>query len=99
MVYPGATASTSQVHINNMYIIYNFVCLADLLVCQILGAVALLVASPLTIVTLGIRLRSNSGFLFRQGNRLATLTSLPFSLLVFLETSVLIDRQHLMFLF
>ena len=82
-----------------MYIIYTFVCLAGLLVCQILGAVALPVASPLTIVALGIRLRSNSGFLFRRGNRLAALTSLPFSLLVFLETSVPIDHQHLMFLF
>src|SRR4051794_21384949 len=81
-----------------MYIIYTFVCLAGLLVFQILGAVALPVASPLTIVALGIKLRSNSGFLFRRGNRLAALTSLPFSLLVFLETSVPIDHQHLMFL-
>src|SRR3954462_6531651 len=98
MKYPGATASTSQVHINNMYIIYTFVCLSGLLVCRILGAVALPVASPLTIVALGIRLRANSGFLFRHGNWLAALTSLLFTLLVFLETSVLIDHKHLMFL-
>src|SRR4051812_11609092 len=88
---------TSQVHINNMYIIYTFVCLVGLLVCQILGAVALPVASTLAIIALGIRIRANSGFLFRHYNRLAALTSLPFSLLVFLETSGLIDHQHLMF--
>ena len=97
MKYPGATSSTSQVHINNMYITYTFVCLAGLLVRQIHGAVALPMASPLAIVALGVRLRASSGFLFRRGNRFAALLSLLLAFLVLLETGGLIDHQHFMF--
>ena len=80
-----------------MYITYTFVFLASLLIRQILGAVALLMASPLTIVALGIRLRASSRFLFRCGNRFATLLSLVLAFLVLLETGGPIDHEHLMF--
>ena len=81
-----------------MYITYTFVHFAGLLICQILGAVALLVASALTIEALSLRLRAIPGFLLRSSNRLATLLEvyLWLAFLAFLETSGLIDHQHLM---
>src|SRR3954468_15696083 len=95
--YPGATASSSKVHINNMYITYTFVHLAILLIRQILGAVPLPVSSLLAVKALSFRLRSRSGFLLLSSNLLAVLLEvpllLPFALL--LETSGLIDHQHL----
>src|SRR3954467_5633396 len=98
--YPGATASSSKVHINNMYITYTFVHLAILLIRQILGAVPLPVSSLLAVKALSFRLRSRSGFLLLSSNLLAVLPEvpllLPFALL--LPTSSLIDHQHLMLL-
>src|SRR6266536_1536188 len=96
--YPGTTTSISKVHINNMYIKYTF-CLAILLIRQILGAVPLQVTSPFAVEALSFRLRSRLGLLHLSSNLLAILLEvplLPFSL--FLETSGLVDHQHLMLL-
>src|SRR3989337_542918 len=96
--YPGATASISKVHINNMYIKYTFH-FAILLFCQILGAVSLPVTSPFAVEALSLRLRSRLGLLHLSSNLLAVLLEvplLPFTL--FLETGGLVDHQHLMLL-
>src|SRR3954463_9046534 len=94
--YPGATASSSKAHINNMYITYTFVHFAILLIRQILGAVPLPVTSLLVVEALSLRLRSRLGFLLLSSNLLAVLLEvpllLPFALI--LETSGLIDHQH-----
>src|SRR3954466_6180393 len=96
--YPGATASSSKVHINNMYIIYTFVHLAILLIRQILGAVPLPVTSLLAVEALSLRLRSRLGFLLLSSNLLAILPEVPLLLpfALFLETGGLINHQHLM---
>src|SRR6266511_2784414 len=97
--YPGATTSISKVHINNMYIKYTFH-FAILLIRQILGAVLLPVTSPFTVEALSFRLRSRLGLLHLSSNLLAVLLEvplLPFAL--FLETSGLVNHQHLMLLF
>src|SRR5664279_1162866 len=96
--YPGATASTSKVHINNMYITYTFVHFAGLLIRQIFGAVSLPVPSALAVKTLSIRLRAGLGPLLRRGNIFAALLEVTIWL-AFLETSGFIDHQHLMLLF
>ena len=83
-----------------MYITYTFVHLAILLIRQILGAVPLPVTSLLAVEELSLRLRSRLGFLLLSNNLFAVLLEvplLPFAL--FLETSGLIDHQHLMLLF
>ena len=79
--YPGATAISSKVHINNMYITYTFVHLAILLIRQILGAVPLPVASLLKVEALSFRLRSRLGFLLLNNNLLAVLLEVPLLLL------------------
>ena len=95
--YPGATKSISKVHINNMYITYTFVHLAILLIRQIIGAVPLLVTNPFAVEALSFRLGSSFGLLPGSGNLLAILLELPFlSLALFLETSGLVNHQHLM---
>ena len=43
------STSTGKVHINNMYIKYTFIDVANLLICQVLRAVPLPVALPLAI--------------------------------------------------
>ena len=95
--YPGATTSISKVHINNMYITYTFVHLAILLICQILGVVPLPVTSLLVVEALSFRLGSSFGLLPGSGNLLAIILEVPFlSLALLLETSGLVDHQHLM---
>src|SRR3982750_4879920 len=97
--YPGATTSISKVHINNMYIKYSFVHFAMLLIRQILGAVPLPVTSPFVVETLSFRLGSRLGLLPGSGNLLAILLEVPLlSLALFLETSGLVNHQHLMLL-
>src|SRR3954463_15743925 len=96
--YPGSTTNISKVHINNMYVKYTFH-FAILLIRQILGAVSLPVTSPFVVEALGLRLRSRLGLLHWSSNLLVVLLEvplLPFTL--FLETSGLVDHQHLMLL-
>ena len=91
--------NTSKVHINNMYIKYTFVYFAILLIRQILGVVLLLVTSPFAVEALSLRLRSRLGLLHLSSNLFAVLLEvplLPFALL--LETSDLVNHQHLMVL-
>src|SRR4051812_33514800 len=84
-----------------MYITYNFVHLAILLIRQILGAVPLPVTSLLAVEALSLRLGSRLGFLILSSNLLAVLLEVPLLLpfALFLETGVLINHQHLMLLF
>ena len=94
--YPGANTSISKVHISNMYIKYTFH-LAILLIHQILGAVPLPVISPFAVEALNFRLGSRFGLLPESGNLLAILLEVPLlSFALFLETSVLVNHQHLM---
>ena len=89
--------NTSKVHINNMYIIYTFVHFAILLICQVFGAVLLLVIIPFAVEALSFRLRSSFGLLHGSDNLLAIILEVPFlSLCPFLETSDLVNHQHLM---
>ena len=95
--HPGTTTSISKVQINNMYITYTFVHLSILLIRQILGAIPLLVTNPFAVEALSLRLRSRLGLLPRSSNLLAILfevSLLPLTL--FLETSGLVNHQHLM---
>src|SRR5215216_2212193 len=94
--YPGATTIISKVHINNMYIEYTFVHFAILLIHQILGAVPLPVASPFEVEALNFRLWSRLGLLPGSSNLFAILLEIPLTL--FLETSGLVNHQHLMLL-
>ena len=95
--YPGATTSISKVHINNMYIKYTFVHFAILLIHQILGVVPLPVTIPFVVEALSFRLGSSFGLLHGSGNLLAILLEVPFlSLALLLETSGLVNHQHLM---
>src|SRR3954464_12638163 len=97
--YPSATTSISKVHINNMYIKYSFH-FAILLIRQILGAVQLPVTSPFAVEALSFRLRSRLGLLPRSSNLLAILLEVPLvPFALFLETSGLVNHQHLMLLF
>src|SRR5215216_2672003 len=97
--YPGATTSISMVHINSMYIKYTFVHFAILLIRQILGAVLLPVTSPFAVEALSFRLGSRLGFLPGSSNLFAILLEvLLLPLALFLETSGLVNHQHLMLL-
>src|SRR3982751_2692142 len=97
--YPGTTASISKVHIKYMYIKYTFVHFAILLIRQILGAVPLPVTSPFAVETVNFRLWSRHGLLPGRSNLFAILLEVPFlSLALFLETSGLVNHQHLMLL-
>ena len=71
--YPGATRSTSKVHINNTYIKYTSVDVASLLICQVSGAVPLPVTAPLIIEALSLGFGFNFGFLHWSGNCFAIL--------------------------
>ena len=94
--YPCATTSISKVHINNMYIKCTFH-FAILLIRQILGAVPLSVTSPFAVEALSFRLRSRLGLFHLRSNLLVILLEVPFlSLCPFLETSGLVNHQHLM---
>src|SRR3990170_2166395 len=95
--YPGATTNTSKVHINNMYIKYTFVHFAILLIRQVFGAVPLLVTISFAVEALSFRLGCSFGLLHGSNNLLAILLEVPFlSLTLFLETSGLVNHQHLM---
>src|SRR3954471_8023473 len=95
--YPGATASISKVHINNMYITYTFVHLAILLIRQILGAVPLPVTRLFEVEALSLRLRSRLGFLLLSRKLFVVLLEVPLLLpfALFLEIGGLVDHQHL----
>src|SRR5215216_576058 len=96
--YPGATTSISKVHINNMYIKYSFH-FSILLIHQILGAVPLPVTSTFAVEALSFRLRSKLGLLPRSSNLFAILLEVPLLPFAhFLETSGLLNHQHLMLL-
>src|SRR3989337_14469 len=89
--------NTSKVHINNMYIKYTFVHFAILLIRQIFGVVPLPVTIPFAVEALSFRLGSSFGLLHGSDNLLAILLEAPFlSLALFLETSGLVNHQHLM---
>ena len=89
--------NTNKVHINNMYVIYTFVRFAILLIRQVFGAVPLPVSISFVVEALGFKLGSSFGFLHGSGNLLAILLEVPFlSLALLLETSGLVNHQHLM---
>ena len=90
--------NTSKVHVNNMYIIYTFVHFAILLIRQVSRAVPLLVTISFVVEALSFRLGSSFGLLHGSNNLLAVLFfgSSPSSLCPFLETSGLVNHQHLM---
>ena len=80
-----------------MDIKYTFVNFAILLIRQVSRAVPLLVTSPFAVEALSLRLRSKLGLLHLSSNLLAVLLEVPFlSLCPFLETSGLVNHQHLM---
>ena len=89
--------NTSKVHINNMYIKYTFVHFAILLILQVSRAVPLPVTISFVVEALIFRLGSIFGLLHGSGNLLAILLEVPFlSLALLLETSGLVNHQHLM---
>ena len=95
--YPGATTRISKEHINNMYIKYTFVHFAILLIHQVSRAVPLQVTISFAVESLSFRLKSSFGFLHGSDNVLVILLEVPFlSLCPFLETSGLVNHQHLM---
>ena len=97
--YLGTTTSISKLHINNMYIKYTFVHFAIILIRQILGAVSLLVTSRFALEALSYRLGFRFGLVPGSGNLLAILLEVPLlSFALFLETSDLVNHQHLMLL-
>ena len=89
--------NTSKVHINNMYIKYTFVHFAILLIRQVSRVVPLPVTISFAVEALSFRLWSSFGLLHGSDNLLAILLEVPFlSLCPFLETSGLVNHQHLM---
>ena len=80
-----------------MYIKYTYVHFAILLFRQSLGVVPLPVTSPFAVEALSLRLRYRLGLLHLSSNLLAVLLEVPLlSLCPFLETSGLVNHQHLM---
>ena len=94
--YSGATINTSKVHINNLYIKYTFVNFAILLIHQMFGVVPLPVTITFGVEALSFRLRSSFGLLHGSDNSLVILEVTFLSLALFLETSGLVNHQHLM---
>ena len=89
--------NTSKVHINNMYIKYTYVLFAILLIRQVFGAIPLLVTISFAVEELSFMFGSSFGLLHGSDNLLAILLEVPFlSLCPFLETSGLVNHQHLM---
>ena len=81
-----------------MYIQYTFVHFAILLIRQVSRAVPLLVTISFAVEALSFRLWSSFGLLRGSDNLLVILLEVPFlSLCPFLETSDLVNHQHLMF--
>ena len=80
-----------------MYIKYTFVHFAILLIHQIFRAFPLPVTISFAIEALSFRLWSSFGLLRESDNLLVILVEVPFlSLCPFLETSDLVNHQHLM---
>ena len=80
-----------------MYIQYTFVHFAILLIHQIFRAFLLPVTISFAVEALSFRLRSSFGLLHGSDNLFAILFEVPFlSLCPFLETSGLVNHQHLM---
>ena len=75
-----------------MYIIYTFVHFAILLIRQVFRAVPLLVTISFAVEALSFRLGSSFGLLHGSGNLLAIILELA----LLLETSGLVNHQHLM---
>ena len=95
--YLGATINTSKVHINNLYIKYTLVHFAILLIRQVSRAVPLPVTISFALEALSFKLGSSFGLLHGSGSLLVILLEVPFlSLCPFLETSDLVNHQHLM---
>ena len=80
-----------------MYIKYTFVHFAILLIRQIFGVVSLPVTISLAVEALSFRLRSSFRLLHGSENLFAILLEVPFlSLALLLETSGLVNHEHLM---
>ena len=80
-----------------MYIKYTYVHFAILLLRQSLGVDPLPVTSPFAVEALSLRLRTRLGLLHLSSNLLAVLLEvLLLSLCPSLETSGLVNHQHLM---
>ena len=80
-----------------MYTKYTFVHFAILLNRQVSRAVPLPVTISFAVETLSFRLRSRLGFLLLSSNLFAILLEVPLlSLALLLETSGLVNHQHLM---
>ena len=80
-----------------MYIIYTLDHFANLLIRQVFGAVPLPVIISFVVEALSFRLGSSFGLLHGSGNLLVILLEVPFlSLALLLETSGLVNHQHLM---
>ena len=80
-----------------MYIQYTFVHFAILLIHQIVGVVPLPVTNPFAVEALSLRLRTRLRLLHLSSNLLVILLEVPFlSLALLLETSGLVNHQHLM---
>src|SRR3954467_14507639 len=95
--YPGTTTSTSEIHINKMYIGYTFLLdVAVLQIRQVLWEIPLPVPFSLAVKALSIRLRPSLGLHRRRGNFLTALpeVSLLLGLALFLEFGGLIDQQY-----
>src|SRR6266498_3832306 len=90
--------NTSKIHINNMYITYTpLFTFAILLIRQLFGVVPLPVIIPFVVEALSFRLRSSFGLLHGSSNLLAVLLEVPLlSFALLLETSGLVNHQHLM---
>src|SRR3954471_538110 len=94
--YPGTTTSTSDIHINNMYIGYTFILdVAILQIRQVLWAIPLPVTLLLAVKAFSIRLRSSLGLLRRCGNFLTALLEVSLLLRLAFEFGGLIYHQHL----
>ena len=95
--YRGVAMNTSKIHINNLYIKYAFVYFAILLIRQISRAVPLLVTISFAVEALSFRREFSFGFLHGSDNLLVILLEVPLlSLCPLLETSGLVNHQHLM---
>ena len=89
--------NTSKVHINNLYIKYTFAHFAILLIHEVSRAVPLLVTISFAVEALSFRLEFSFGFLHGSNNLLVILLEVPLlSLCPLLETSGLVNHQHLM---
>ena len=80
-----------------MYIQYTFIHYAILLIRQVSRAVPLLVTISFAVEALGFRLRFSFELLHGSGNLLPILLEVPILFLaLLLETSGLVNHQHLM---